>query len=216
MYAPPPAEDQSRYQAKLIINMVVAVFLVIGLLLVLQYFHFLYLRELPLIGNWLMDIYERVFGVPKVLILHGDDSLGDWTALRDGLSQRLIFFSEDVDVIVAPGVEGELGILPHHTPLMTMLQPGELRVKKDGEEFSLAISGGFLEVRPDRVIVLADAAERVEEIDVARAEEAKRRAQERLRERAPGLDMARAEAGLRRSMARLEVVARRRKRRPGT
>ncbi|MBA7665319.1 ATP synthase epsilon chain [subsurface metagenome] len=115
-------------------------------------------------------------------------------------------FSEDVDVVVAPGVEGQLGILPHHTPLMTMLQPGELRVRKGGEEFFLVISGGFLEVRPDRVIVLADTAERVEEIDVARAEEAKRRAEERLKERGPGLDMARAEAGLRRALTRLEVV----------
>jgi len=86
----------------------------------------------------------------------------------DIVTAERVVFSEDVDVVVAPGVEGQLGILPHHTPLMTMLQPGELRVKKGGEEFFLAISGGFLEVRPDRVIVLADAAERVEEIDVAR------------------------------------------------
>ncbi len=124
-----------------------------------------------------------------------------------------VVFSEDVDVVVAPGVEGQLGILPHHTPLMTMLQPGELRVRKGGEEFFLAISGGFLEVRPDRVIVLADAAERVEEIDVARAEEAKRRAQEQLSQRAPDVDLARAEAGLRRALARLKVVERRKRRR---
>ena len=132
----------------------------------------------------------------------------------DIVTAERVVFSEDVDLVVAPGVEGQLGILPHHTPLMTMLQPGELRVRKGGEEFFLVISGGFLEVRPDRIIVLADTAERVEEIDVARAEEAKRRAQERLKERGPGLDMARAEAGLRRSLARLEVVQRRRKRKP--
>ena len=125
-------------------------------------------------------------------------------------------YSEDVDVVVAPGVEGQLGILPHHAPLMTVLQPGELRARKGGEELILAITGGFLEVRPDRVIVLADAAERAEEIDVARAEEAKRRAQEQLRERTPGVDLFRAEAGLRRALARLQVVQRRRKRRPGT
>jgi F-type H+-transporting ATPase subunit epsilon len=123
-------------------------------------------------------------------------------------------FSDDVDEVVAPGVEGQLGILPHHAPLMTMLLPGELVVKKGGEEFYLAISGGFLEVRPDRIIVLADAAERVEEIDVARAEEAKRRAEERLAEHAPGLDAARAEAALRRSLVRLKVVERRRRRKP--
>ena len=126
-----------------------------------------------------------------------------------------VAFSEDVDVVIAPGVEGQLGILPHHAPLMTMLQPGELRVRKDREEFFLAISGGFLEVRPDRVIVLADAAERVEEIDIARAEEAKRRAEEQLRERPPEMDAARVEVALRRSLIRLKVVEKRRKRRPG-
>ena len=123
-------------------------------------------------------------------------------------------FSDDVDEVVAPGVEGQLGILPHHAPLMTMLLPGELMVRKGGEEFFLAISGGFLEVRPDRIIVLADAAERVEEIDVARAEEAKRRAEELLSQRGPEADVARAEAALRRSLVRLKVVARRRRRRP--
>jgi F-type H+-transporting ATPase subunit epsilon len=130
-------------------------------------------------------------------------------------AERLVF-SEDVEAVVAPGVEGQLGILPHHAPLMTMLQPGELLVRKGGAEHCLAISGGFLEVRPDRVIILADTAERAEEIDVARAEEAMRRAQERLHEHGPGLDATRAEAALRRSLARLEVVKRRRKRSPGT
>jgi F-type H+-transporting ATPase subunit epsilon len=123
-------------------------------------------------------------------------------------------FSDEVDEVVAPGVEGQLGILPHHAPLMTTLLPGELLVKKGGEEFYLAISGGFIEVRPDRIIILADAAERVEEIDIARAEEAKRRAEERLAERPPGVDMARAEAALRRSLIRLRVAERRRRRRP--
>jgi F-type H+-transporting ATPase subunit epsilon len=126
-------------------------------------------------------------------------------------AERMVF-SEDVDLVVAPGVEGELGILPHHTPLMTMLQPGELRVKKGGEEVSLAVSGGFLEVRPDRVIVLADAAERADEIDLARAEEAKRRAQERLSQHIPDIDAARADAALRRSLARISVARRRRRR----
>ena len=124
-------------------------------------------------------------------------------------------FSEDVDVIVAPGVQGQLGILPHHAPLMTTLQSGELRVRKGREDFSLAISGGFLEVRPDRVIVLADAAERAEEIDIARAEEAKRRAEEHLSDRrATGLDEVQAEAALRRSLIRLKVARARRKRKP--
>ena len=133
----------------------------------------------------------------------------------DIVTAERVVYSDEVDVVVAPGIEGELGILPHHAPLMTMLQPGELRVRKGGEELSLAISGGFLEVRPDRVIILADTAERAEEIDIRRAEEAMRRAQEQLSERIPEVDMAQAEAALRRSLARLKVAERRR-RRPGT
>jgi F-type H+-transporting ATPase subunit epsilon len=136
------------------------------------------------------------------------------TIKLDVVTAERVVFSDEVDVIVAPGIEGQLGILSHHAPLMTILKPGELLVRKDGEEFSLVITGGFLEVRPDRVIVLADAAERVEEIDMARAEEAKRRAQEQLRERPPEVDTARAQAALLRALARLEVVQRRRKRRP--
>jgi F-type H+-transporting ATPase subunit epsilon len=132
------------------------------------------------------------------------------TRLEIVTAERVVF-SDEVEVVVAPGVEGQLGILPHHAPLMTILLPGELLVRKGGEEFFLAISGGFLEVRPDRVIVLADAAERVEEIDIARAEEAKRRAEERLTHPTAEVDMARAEAALRRALTRLQVVARRRR-----
>ena len=116
-------------------------------------------------------------------------------------------YSEDVDVVIAPGVEGQLGILPHHTPLMTALQAGELRVRKGGGEVSLAISGGFLEVRPDSIVVLADTAERADEIDTARAEEAKSRAEQRLADRrALGTDEARCEAALSRALARLTVA----------
>lgn len=124
-------------------------------------------------------------------------------------------YSEDVDMVIAPGIQGQLGILPHHAPLMTMLEPGELIVKRGSEEFYMAVSGGFLEVRPDRVIVLADSAERAEEIDIARAEEAKKRAQKRLGDKyVPGVDAARVEAALRRSLIRLKIAERRRKRRP--
>ncbi len=129
----------------------------------------------------------------------------------DIVTAERVVYSEEVDVIVAPGVEGQLGILPHHAPLMTMLQPGELLVRKGGEESSMAITGGFLEVRPDRVIILADAAERAEEIDLARAEAAKRRAQERLRHPVAEIDAARAEAALARSLARIKVGQRRRR-----
>lgn len=122
-----------------------------------------------------------------------------------------VVFSEEVESVVAPGIEGQLGILPHHAPLMTTLQTGDLRVRKNGEEFSMAISGGFFEVRPDRIIVLADVAERAEEIDLARAEKAKQRAQEELSHRPPGVDLAQAEAALRRALVRLKVGERRRR-----
>ncbi|MDP6346747.1 MAG: F0F1 ATP synthase subunit epsilon, partial [Dehalococcoidia bacterium] len=102
--------------------------------------------------------------------------------------------SDEVDLVLAPGVEGQLGILPHHTPLMTMLAPGEIVLRKGGDDTYLAISGGFLEVRPDRVVVLADTAERAEEIDLARAEEARQRAGDRLASREAGMDLLKSEA----------------------
>lgn len=137
------------------------------------------------------------------------------TIKLDVVTAERSVFSEDVDMVIAPGIDGQLGILPHHAPLMTMLTPGELIVKKGGDELILAISGGFLEVRPDRIIILADSVERAEEIDVSRAEEAKRRAEKLLAEGYPsGVDAARTEAALRRSLIRLKVATRRRRRRP--
>ena len=126
-------------------------------------------------------------------------------------AERLVY-SDQVDMVIAPGTEGELGILPHHTPLMTMLKPGELRLKKSSEEISMAVTGGFIEVRPDHVIILADAAERAEEIDAARAEAAKKRAQEHLANLGPEVDKARAEAAIRRAIARLDVAGKRKQR----
>lgn len=123
-------------------------------------------------------------------------------------------FADDVNEVVAWGIEGQLGILPHHAPLMTMLQPGDLLIKKDNEEHYLAISGGFLEVRPDKVIILADACERAEEIDIERAEAARRRADEILKTRPPDVDTAAAEAALRRSLARIKAAEKRRRKRP--
>lgn len=127
----------------------------------------------------------------------------------DIVTAERIVFSEDVDAVIAPGIEGQLGVLPYHAPLMTTLQTGELRIKKNGEEFSMVISGGFFEARPDRVIVLADVAERAEEIDLARAELAKQRAHEELQRRPKGVDLATAEASLRRALVRLKVGQRR-------
>lgn len=127
-------------------------------------------------------------------------------------AERLVF-SEDADIVLVPGVEGEMGILPHHAHLMTAIQPGEIMVRKGTEEYYLAVSGGFLEVKPDRITILADAAERAEEIDIARAEAAKKRAEERMAHRgAAELDTARAEASLHRALARLKVAEKRRRR----
>jgi F-type H+-transporting ATPase subunit epsilon len=129
-------------------------------------------------------------------------------------AERMVF-SDEVSALIAWGLEGQLGILPHHAPLMTMLQPGDLMIRKDKEEEYLAISGGFLEVRPDKVIILADACERIDEIDIARAEEAKRRAQETLKMAIPlTIDTAAAEAALRRSLARLKVAEKKRRQPP--
>jgi len=128
-------------------------------------------------------------------------------------AERMVY-SDDVDVVIAPGVEGQLGILPNHASLLTMLQPGELVVRKEGEETEMFVSGGFLEVMQNRVTLLADVAERAEEIDIARAEEAKRRAEEQIKQAPPEMDLAVAEAALRRALARIKIAERRRKR-PG-
>ncbi len=125
-------------------------------------------------------------------------------------------FADEVSLVVAPGIEGELGILPHHAPLMTILKPGELLIRKDNEEIYMAISGGFLEVRPDKVIILADACERAEEINIERAQTAKERAEQLLKTHPPGTDISQVEAALRRSLIRLKVAEKRRRRPPST
>ena len=119
-------------------------------------------------------------------------------------------FSGEVDALVAPGVAGQLGILPNHAPLMTVLQPGELLVRAGGDESFLALSGGYLEVLGNQVIVLADAAEDVDEIDEARAQEALARAQERIASRESDIELEQAVASLRRAQVRVTVARRRR------
>ncbi|MBN1992185.1 MAG: F0F1 ATP synthase subunit epsilon [Anaerolineae bacterium] len=123
-------------------------------------------------------------------------------------------FDDDVSMVVAPGSEGMLGILPHHTPLITTLTYGELQVKKTGEpDQFFAIGGGFMEVQPVHVVVMADSAERVDEIDLDRAKMARQRAETSLAQAKPGgaMDFAQAEAALRRSATRIQVAQRRRK-----
>jgi F-type H+-transporting ATPase subunit epsilon len=128
------------------------------------------------------------------------------TLRLDLVTAERMVYSDEVDMVIAWGLEGQLGILPHHAPLMTMLQPGELIIKKDNKEISMAVSGGFIEVRPDKVIVLADACERAEEIDIARAEEAKQRAKNLIKTSSKEIDTATAEGALRRSLVRLKVA----------
>jgi F-type H+-transporting ATPase subunit epsilon len=121
-------------------------------------------------------------------------------------------YEDDVDMVIAPGSEGYLGILPHHAPLLTALGPGEFRVKKGGAEEVLAVFGGFMDVRGDRVTVLTEAAEHVEEIDVQRAQQARERAQAAL-QAGPmsAADEMRARAALQRALVRMRVSERRRR-----
>jgi F-type H+-transporting ATPase subunit epsilon len=128
-------------------------------------------------------------------------------------AERSVVSEEGVDEIVVPGIEGELTVLPMHAPLLTMVKPGVMLIKKGNDETELAITGGFLEVRDDRVTILADAAERADEIDVAAAEEARRRAEAQLAQRdAAEVDLARVSAELQRQLLRLKVAERRRRR----
>ena|SRR5947209_3008664 len=122
---------------------------------------------------------------------------------------------DDADIVIARGAEGDLGILHGHEPLITPLATGELFYRADGEEHHLAVSGGFLEVRPDKVVVLADVAERSDEIDRQRAEEARERAENRISETRGTELEAQAAAELQKALLRLRVAGRRRHERPG-
>ena len=131
-------------------------------------------------------------------------------------AEQVVYSEEGVERLIAPGADGELTVLPQHAAFITTLSPGELRIVKGGEEEAMAITGGFLEVRNDRIVVLADAAERVEEIDIARAEEARRKAEEAIREQRDAGDLAQTQASLQRALMRLRVAQRRGRRgRPG-
>jgi len=127
-------------------------------------------------------------------------------------AEREIYTEDGVDEVIAPGIQGELTVLPQHAALLTMIKPGILRLVKGSEETDVAITGGFLEVKDDRVTILADAAERAEEIDTVRAEEARRRAERALEERGDTVDLVAAAASLQRSLLRLRAAERRRRR----
>ena len=122
-------------------------------------------------------------------------------------------FSGEAAMVVAPGREGELGILPRHAPLLTLLRPGEVRVQTpDGEQHPFYIGGGALEVQPTRVTVLADTAVRAKDLDEAAARNAVQRAEEVLKKRVGDLSQAEALAELSRAAAQLKIIERLRKR----
>jgi len=120
-------------------------------------------------------------------------------------------YSEEGDMVLVPGIEGELGILPHHTPLVSLLGVGELKIRKGGDEESFAIAGGFLQVRPDKVVVMAETAEIGGEIDLERAQRARAEAEKALESGyVEGADLAAARAELQRALVRIRVAERRR------
>jgi len=119
-------------------------------------------------------------------------------------------YSDAVDAVVLPGSEGELGVLPHHAPLVTRLGVGELRIRKGTEEESFAIVGGFLQVRPDKVVVMAETADMASEIDLEKANEARREAEKALETGfVEGADLAAARASLQQALLRIRVAERR-------
>jgi F-type H+-transporting ATPase subunit epsilon len=130
--------------------------------------------------------------------------------LLEIVTPERLAYSDTVDAVNLPGVEGELGVLPHHAPLVTMLGVGELRIRKGGVEESFAIAGGFLQVRPDKVVVMAEMADMASEIDLEKAHEARLEAEMAL-DRAPtdAADLAAARAQLQQSLLRIRVAERR-------
>lgn len=117
-------------------------------------------------------------------------------------------YSDDVEMVTLPGVEGEMGIYPQHVPLLTQIVPGEIIARKDGHDYSLAVGDGFVEITADRVAILADMAIRAENIDEAKAEEARRRAEARLAEKLDDEQAAIVTAALNNSLAQLKVKRR--------
>ena len=123
--------------------------------------------------------------------------------------ERSLFSESGVEMVSAPGAEGTLGILPNHAALITLLDAGELVIRKGGSEDRMVVFGGFLEVLDNKVLVLADSAERIDEIDIDRAEKARLEAQESLKNRGSVTDIAAEEQALRRAAVRLRVGKRR-------
>lgn len=137
------------------------------------------------------------------------------TIKLDIVTAEKLVLSDEADFVVAPGSMGELGILPQHAPLLSTLEVGEVRVTKAEEEYSFFISGGFIEILPEQITILANTAERAENIDEARANEARDRAEELMAQKGENVDFAQAEASLKRAAVRLKVMQKRRASRGG-
>jgi F-type H+-transporting ATPase subunit epsilon len=127
------------------------------------------------------------------------------------VTPEAVTYSEDVDMVTLPGIEGELGIFPQHVPLMTQVVPGEISVRKAGQEIFLAVGEGFVEILPDRVSILTDMAILADNIDEAKAEEARRRAEARLQQKVSAEEVAAAEAAIAKSAALVAVKRRQRR-----
>ena len=128
------------------------------------------------------------------------------------VTPEAITYSEDVDMVTLPGVEGEMGIFPMHVPLMTQIVPGEVSVRKNGQDYFLAVGEGFVEITGTRVAILTDMAIKAGDIDETKAEEARKRAEERMNEKLSDEELANVSAALAHSLAQLKV---KRRNRPG-
>ena len=128
------------------------------------------------------------------------------------VTPEAVTYSEDVDMVTLPGVEGEMGIFPMHVPLMTQIVPGEVSVRKNGQDYFLAVGEGFVEITGARVAILTDMAIKAGDIDETKAEEARKRAEERMSEKLSDEEMANVSAALAHSLAQLKV---KRRNRPG-
>jgi F-type H+-transporting ATPase subunit epsilon len=132
------------------------------------------------------------------------------TILLEIVTPERLAYSDEVDSVVLPGSEGEMGVLPHHAPLVSTLGVGELRIRKGGAEESFAIAGGFVQVLPDRVVVMAETADMASEIDLEKAQEARREAERALESGYhEAADLAAARAALQQALLRIRVAERR-------
>lgn len=154
-------------------------------------------------GDWyLFGIWDLGFEIWNLSII----AMADQPFTLDVVTLKRVVFSEPIQSVIAPGTDGYFGILVGHTPFVSSLETGITRITRaNGDQLNLSTSGGFLMTDGTKVILLAESAERSEEIDVARAKKAKERAEKRLADRTPDLDIDRAKAALLRAITRLKL-----------